>query len=118
MYYDLIASLPYLPHFEREERLPITRLRLEQRLALLRPDHAEQLARARALIPWRPQRLLDPREDELAADYSAMMDSPIEPGLKEYIAFRMDQQTVLAALRMKQEGLGLPSGVWGAGRRV
>ena len=58
MYYDLVASLPHLPHFERAERLPITRLRLDQRLRLLKPAHADQLARAQSLVRWRPDRLL------------------------------------------------------------
>lgn len=120
MYYDLIASLPHLPHFERADRLPITRPRLEQRLRLLTPAHAEQLARAQSLVRWRPDRLRGKTDAAQVADYDALMASPLEPPLREYVAFRMDQQTLLAALRRKRSGLGAPgiATPWGVGPRV
>ena len=37
-YYTLVTSLPLMPHFERAERIPLTRLRLEQRLRMLEPE--------------------------------------------------------------------------------
>ena len=49
-YYMLVASLPYLEPFERMERLPLTRLRLEQRLSALRPDHAADYAAAERVV--------------------------------------------------------------------
>ena len=117
MYYDLIASLPLLPHFEQAEHLPITPLRLTQRLRLLKPAQADQLARAESLVRWRPERLLGRSDAALVAEYSALKDRPLESALREYVAFRMDQQTLLAALRRKREGLGLPDGAvpWGVG---
>jgi hypothetical protein len=120
MYYDLIASLPHLPHFTKVERLPITPLRLEQRLRLLRPVHAEQLARAKALVHWRPQRLLGATDEGMVAQYVALVGIRLDPALREFVDFRVDQQTLLAALRRKEQGLGLPSGLaaWGAGSRV
>ena len=72
MYYDLVASLPYLPHFERAERLPITRLRLDQRLRLLKPAHADQLARAQSLVRWRPERLLGTTDAARIKQYAAL----------------------------------------------
>ncbi len=117
MYYDLVASLPHLPHFERAERLPITRLRLLQRLRLLTPEHADQLARAQSLVRWRPDRLLGNTDATQAADYAALMASPLERPLREYVARRMDQQTLLAALRRKEDDGGRPVGTtpWGVG---
>ena len=117
MYYDLVASLPHLPHFERAERLPITRLRLDQRLRLLKPAHADQLARAQSLVRWRLDPLLGRTDAAQAAEYVALMHAPMEQPLREYVAFRMDQQTLLAALRRKRDNLGLPEGAarWGVG---
>lgn len=117
MYYELIASLPYLPYFERAEWLPITRLRLGQRLRLLKPGHAGQLARARSLVSWRSDRLLGRTDAEIRAEYGALMAAPLERPLREYVEFRMNQQTLLAALRRKQEGLELPQqrAPWGVG---
>ena len=120
MYYDLIASLPHLPHFEHAERLPTTRLRLDQRLRLLTPDHGDQLARARALVGWRPDRWLGRRDAALVAEYAAAVHLPWERPLWEYVALRADQQTILAALRRKKQGRGLPDAAtrWGFGQRA
>ncbi len=120
MYYDLIASLPQLPHFEHAQRLPITPLRLEQRLRRLRPEHADQLSRAKALVRWRPERMTLQTDASLVTAYSQLMDSHLDPPLRDYVAFRMAQQTLLAALRRRRDGLGLPedSNAWGVGPRV
>lgn len=120
MYYDLIASLPHLPHFEQAEWLPITRLRLNQRLQLLKPAHADQLRRARSLVLWRPPQLLGKTDAAVVTEYAALMDSPLDASLREYVAFRMDQQTLLAALRRKREQQPLPDEPtpWGIGPRV
>jgi hypothetical protein len=119
-YYTLVTSLPPLPHFERAERLPITRYRLDQRLRMLDADDADQLSGAEALIGWRPQRPLSKSDEETVHQYRAMMAKPLHPSLREFIEFRMDQQTVMAALRRKRSKMGLPSGGqrWGAGRWV
>jgi hypothetical protein len=120
MYYDLIASLPQLPHFERASNLPISPLRLKQRLARLEPEHRDQLERAEPLVRWRPARLLDMTDEKVAADYARLMKSTLDHPLRDYIAFRMDQQTLLAALRRKCEGLPSPEGnrTWGVGPQV
>jgi hypothetical protein len=119
MYYDLIASLPHLPRFDHAERLPITPLRLEQRLRRLRLEHAEQLSRTRPLVRWRPERLTEQTDVALAAAYQRVMDSRLDEPLREYVAFLMTQQTLLAALRRKQAGLAPPvdSSRWGVGPR-
>ncbi len=117
MYYDLIASLPWLPHFERADRVPITALRLTQRLQLLAPAHRDQLTRAWGLVGWRPEHVLATSDAAFVAGYAAMAASPLEPTLRDYLAFRMDQQTLLAALRRKQQGNDLPDdrSTWGTG---
>lgn len=117
MYYDLIASLPQLPHFESAERLPITPLRLEQRLRRLHSEHAEQLDRAKPLVRWRAERLTARTDLALVAEYSRLMDTQLDGSLREYVAFRLTQQTLLAALRRKRDGLELPEGsnAWGVG---
>lgn len=120
MYYDLITSLPLLHHFEQVGRAPITPLRLNQRLQLLAPAHAGQLTRVRPLVAWRRDHLLSIDDAALVAEYSAATAALLEPPLRDYLAFRMDQQTLLAALRRKREGEGPPDGrvVWGAGSWV
>lgn len=120
MYYDLICSLPHLPHFEEADWLPITPLRLGQRLRRLRPEHTEQLNRARSLVGWREQRLTSQTDNALSAAFSKLMDGQLDTPLRDYVTFRMTQQTMLAALRRKRDGLELPedSNAWGVGPRV
>lgn len=104
-YITLVASLPYLPPFERAERSPITRLRLEQRLRNLDPDDARQLAKAEALVSWRMS-LAKPKTDaEMVLRYRPVMQEISQPALREFIEFRIDQQTLLAGLRQRNAGL-------------
>ena len=120
MYYDVIASLPHLPHFERAERLPIPRLRLRQRLRHLRPTHAGQLARAYPLLCWRPDRTRWGSDAEVAGEHAALLAAGLERPLAEYAGLRMDQRTLLAALRHRRDGRAPAEGLvaWGVGPRV
>ena len=103
-YITLVSSLPYLPPFEKAERSPITRLRLEQRLHTLGADDAKQLALAEALVSWRLS-LAKPKTDkEMVLRYRAAMQKITQPALREFIEFRIDQQTILAGLRRRQAG--------------
>ncbi|WP_182864717.1 DUF2764 family protein [Rhodopirellula sp. JC639] len=108
MYYDLITSLPYLQHFERADRLPITPLRLEQRLRRLRPKHADQLNRARQIVRWRPERLTGQSDRETIESFSQLLESELNEPLRDYVQFRLTQLTLLAALRRKHDGRGFP----------
>jgi hypothetical protein len=107
-YITLVSSLPYLPPFEKAERSPITRLRLEQRLHSLEADDAKQLAIAEALASWRLS-LAKPKTDkEMVLRCRTAMQEISQPALREFIEFRIDQQTILAGLRQRQAGFGSP----------
>jgi len=101
-YITLVSSLPYLAPFEKAERSPITRLRLEQRLHSLEPEDARQLALAEALVSWRLS-LAKPKTDkEMVLRCCTAQQEITQPALREFIEFRIDQQTILAALRIRQ----------------
>ncbi len=105
-YIALVTSLPYLPPFDKAERSPITRLRLEQRLRDLEPGDARQLDLAEALASWRMS-LAKPRTDkEMVARYREAMQEITQSALREFVEFRLDQQTILAGLRLRQAGFG------------
>lgn len=107
-YYTLVASLPHLVHFERAERLAINVSRLEQRLSMLEPAHARQLAGAQALIMWQRQ----PRArttEQIARQYRDTLAATPDQALAAFIAFRMDQRTAIAALRLRQLGEPAPA---------
>jgi hypothetical protein len=87
---------------------------------MLDAEDAGQLARSKALIGWRPERPLRKGDEETARQYRDIMARPLHPALAEFVEFRMDQQTVMSALRRKRSRTPLPSGGrrWGAGRWV
>ncbi|MCC9641862.1 DUF2764 domain-containing protein [Rhodopirellula sp. JC740] len=118
MYYDLICSLPHLPDFEKAQWLPISPLRLRQRLNRLSPSHAEQLDHARSLIGWREQRLLG--DQDRIATLPGLIDEKLDTPLHDYIEFRMTQKSLLAALRWKHDGQDLSDEPhrWGIGPRA
>jgi hypothetical protein len=120
MYYTLVASLPRLPYFDRADRAPITPLRLEQRLRMLESEDARQLDRARTLAGWRMVSERPKTDAERAAQWHIALQETQNPALREFIEFRMDQQTILSGLRRRHAGLGTHTGdpIWGAGRWV
>ncbi|EMI20769.1 V-type ATP synthase subunit A-like protein [Rhodopirellula maiorica SM1] len=109
MYYDLICSLPHLPHFEKADWLPITPLRLRQRLSRLQPKHAVQLELARPLVGWRCRRLTGYADHDLVIEHKGLTDTQLDAPLRDYIEFRMTQQTLIAALRRRHDGLERPA---------
>lgn len=109
MYYDLVSSLPFLPYSQRADRLPITPLRLEQRLSILKPAHAQQLADVRSLVGLRSERFERHTDKELVKSLSRGSQIPLDKDLREYVKFRMTQRWMIAALRCRQNGSSLPS---------
>lgn len=118
-YYTLVASLPRLLRFERAERLPINRQRLDRRLGDLSPEHAAQLRAAEQLVEWQEQPL-ERTDAEVVARYREVWATLEDEALKDFVRFRMDQRTVLAGLRRRQRGEGPPpSGeFWGVAPRA
>jgi len=118
-YYTLLVSLPPLPRFDRAERLPISRERLQQRLRMLNSHDAEMLESAAAFLTWQKdaQRLTD---SEMVARFEKMVGSISSAPLKTLLDFPLDQRTMMAALRRRQQGLKRPShkDPWGVGQYV
>jgi hypothetical protein len=118
-YYTVAASFPHLPHFTVAERLPLTRLRLEQRLRMLEADEKGQILQAEFLAGWRlPAGKLT--GGEIPAYYRTALQHITQPVLREYVDYRLDMQTAVAALRIRQAGRHLAHypGSWGIGRWV
>ena len=102
-YYTLAASLPRLQHFERTERMAINRQRLDQRLLNLSAEDAAQLGAAEQLVEWQQQP--GGRTDaEVVALYRKVSPALENDALRDFVHFRMDQRTVLAALRRRLRG--------------
>jgi hypothetical protein len=118
-YYTLVASLPPLSRFDRAERLPINRVRLQERFTMLQPRHAEKMQRAAAFLQWQhhPDKVTDA---DMVADYERLMKKVVSPTLRDMIQFQADIRTVMVALRRRRRGLPRPaaSEPWGVGRLV
>lgn len=118
-YYTVVASLPHVPYFAAAQRLPLSRLRLEQRLRMLEADETRQIFQAEFLVGWRLP-AGKPGGGNIAAHYKNVLQSITEPMLREFVDYRLDIQTVVAALRLRQAGRDPQpySGSWGFGRWV
>ncbi|TAK60143.1 DUF2764 family protein [Methylobacter sp.] len=118
-YYTVVASFPHLPYFAGAERLPLSRLRLEQRLRMLDGDESRQIVQAEFLAGWRmPAGKLG--GGNIATHYKKTLQSISQPVLREFVEYRLDIQTVVAALRMRLAGRDPKQypGTWGIGRLV
>ncbi len=110
-YYMLMGSLPALPaHFEDAKRLPISQLRLDNRLRMLHDQDAVVVAQICDFLMWDRQPA-DRTDEEVTLRYNQYMASVEDPFAREFIDTRMTLRTVVSALRRKRLGLGPPIGV-------
>ena len=116
MYYDLVSSLPPLPYFEKANRNPINRDRLNDRMLLLEPEDQEVIGRAAEFLAW--QRQPAARTDkEMVEMYNTFIEDSQQPIFQAMVQNRMHQRTIMAALRRKRKGLPKPEKgePWGVG---
>jgi hypothetical protein len=139
-YYTLIASLPVLPHPQRAQRLPINAARFAARLRMLAPDDARVMQLAEELLEWQRQPV-DRSDAEFIAFYERLKNPPEVPSvwqevpssrpqghyhaedysvLEPILTFRLNQRTLLAALRRRHLELAAPEAgeAWGIGSWV
>jgi hypothetical protein len=109
-YHMLIASLPHMPRHFEVERVPINRIRLEERLRLLDTRDAAVARQVQDFLRWdrQPRGL---RDADVVRHYQELMVGAKNPLVREMIAFRMDVRTVVSALRRRQRGMPPPLGV-------
>jgi hypothetical protein len=118
-YYTLMASLPALPPRFASERTPISRRRLEQRLAMLEPDDARELSELEALMFW--YRLpLESTDREIVERAERVVPRVRSDVLRKAARWRIELRTVVAALRRRAAGESAPEAgePWGWGRQV
>jgi len=114
IYPAVVASLPHVAHFTAQRPVPLTRLRVDQRLALLHPEDREQILRGEALADWSPAGGLlrfhrDAEVERIAARALAeafVGGGRLHPGIRDYLELRRDQRLFLAALRHRRQGAG------------
>ncbi len=118
VYYTLITSLPWLPRFDRAERLPISEKRLRERLTMLQSDDAQVVRRGLAFWEWR-NHPTERTDQEMIDRYHKMMDVITHPTLKGFVSFFIDVRTIMVALRRRSRGMPPQSREpWGVGQWV
>jgi len=111
----LMTSLPSSERLFIAKRPPLSRLRLDARLAVLEPQDAATLAVMENLLGWSAYRMEDDDAVAIARAEAALHDVP-QPTLRAIIRERMELRTVIVALRRRAAGHGPPGAPWGFGR--
>jgi len=110
-YYTLIGSLPALPtHFEEAQRVPISRLALEERMKLLDAEAADVVRQMVDFLAWERQPL-DRTDEDVCRHYGHFMQSAQDRFARRWIEEAMTLRTIVSALRRRRLGLGAPPGV-------
>ena len=110
-YYTLIGSLPALPrHFEEADRVPISELRLKERLHMLEPRDAEVVEEMTEFLAWERQPL-ELTDENVLQRYNRFMDKIHDQFAQELIERAMTIRTIIAGLRCRRLQLDPPPGV-------
>jgi hypothetical protein len=110
LYYTLIASLPGLPSHFDVERPPISSPRLLDRIKMLEADDLAVVEQWLDFTNWDRQ-VIDRTDDEIVTTYQKLMQEISNPVLKEMIEIRMNNRSIIAAIRHRRSGLPAPKGV-------
>jgi hypothetical protein len=106
-YHMLVASLPPLPpHFE-VDRLPITAERLQERLRMLEPDDAQEMAHMLNVLQW-SREFEEARDAVVVRRYGELMHAVTNPLVREVLTGLMDVRMITTALRRRRRGMGPP----------
>lgn len=109
-YYTLIASLPHLPpHFD-VTRPPISRPRLNQRLAELNEHDSQVLKQLSDFLAWDRQ-TLERSEQDVIHDYERLQQEVRHPVVLKIVDDRINMRTIVGALRRRRDGDEPPRGV-------
>ena len=109
-YYTLVGSLPALPrHFEEADRVPISELRLVERLKMLEPHDAEVIEKMADFLAWERQPL-ELTDQDVFHRYNRFMDTISSHFARDLIERAMTNRTIIAALRCRRLQLDPPLG--------
>lgn len=109
-YYTLIASLPTLPtHFD-VVRPPISRPRLNQRLAQLNEHDGKVLQQLSDFLAWDRQ-TFERSDTDVIKDYERLQSEIRHPVVLRIIDDRINMRTIVGALRRRRDDEEPPQGV-------
>lgn len=117
-YITLISSLPpHLPTLFAARQTPISRLKLNERLQMLQPHHARDLALIENLVHWDRMSIETTAEEMILRGEKAREQIKNE-FIKEIVRWRLEVRTAVKALRRRHLGMPppAPGSKWGFGR--
>jgi hypothetical protein len=118
-YIDLLTSLPYLANPFVHRRPPISEIQLQVRLNMLEPDDREMVRRLARAFYWGRLEMEDTDAEVIRAG-RRLLDETTQPDLREWLLWRMDFRTLVAALRRRHDRPDAPpaDSDWGFGNYV
>lgn len=117
-YVTLISSLPpHIPKLFATRQTPISRLKLNERLQMLQPDHARDLALIENLVHW-DRMSIDTTVEEMIKRGEQAAEQIQNEFIKEIVIWRLEMRTSVKALRRRNLGMSAPAtgSKWGFGR--
>ncbi|SFX76916.1 hypothetical protein [Marinospirillum alkaliphilum] len=115
-YYTLVTALPHLPPLPQCKELPISRIALDRRLSMLSDADRQQLQQAERLYHQGDVSLQSLPDQTLVRDWQQQLQQLESPLIRERIQLKLEWQTLLAALRYRQQGRIGPEHFSGFGR--
>ena len=109
-YYMLIASLPHMPRTFDVEQLPISHIRLQQRLTLLGDRDRAVTEQMQNFLHWDRQHR-ERSDAEVCSEYDRLMSSITNPLVRGIISHRMDVRTITSGLRHRRLNQDPPDAV-------
>ena len=118
-YIDLLSSLPYLANPFVHRRPPISEVQLQRRLNMLEDDDRKTVTNLARIVHWGRLELND-SDEVIVREAQRLIQNIRLSDMREWMFWRMDFRTVVAALRRRHAGLDAPAAntLWGFGHHV
>ena len=118
-YVDLLSSLPYLANPFLHRRPPISEVKLQTRLTMLDIQDRITVQNLARIFYWGRLELKD-SDAAIVRQGRRLTEDFQPPDMREWLFWRMDFRTLVAALRRRQSGQDAPAANshWGFGNYV
>ena len=117
-YYTLVTALPDLPPLAKCKQLPISRIALERRLTMLSDEDHQQLKLAENLFRFTSDEQTYLSDQKRVYQWQSQLQQIHSEPVRHCLMQRLEWQSILAALRQRQQPEHGPEQFYGFGRWV
>lgn len=114
-YIFLLNSLPALGTLFDGKPMPITELKLRQRLQQLEPEDARLLHKVEEILHWESP-TLEQTDAAILQHVENLLGDIETPQLRLIVLWRIEIRTLIKAMRLRHRQPSPPEGKWGLGR--